>query len=294
MALLTPAALLAGAGAADKPKSPQPVNVAANSGGSVLAFDSMLSPAADIVKTPSAGSLLNLANFSNQHPQQAPAPVAKAALPPPPGFSMPSQPPQHQTAPLAPSTSGISLAQFTTVPPQARQGGAGSMMPQAGLPSYPGATSNMFETMNPFAQVPAPPQSNFNNGFMGTSSSSSGLMNIMAQGVNLQQHQQQRSNNGGLDPTLDFLLRSSGVQPNNNNNNHMPASLSNSALDLLMTPAAASEPEDPSESILNFLFNDVAGSSSQGGMRKPLYAANRGHHAPPQHGVPPTNNPFAT
>lgn len=300
MALLTPAALLAGA--VDKPPmTVAVVNNEATKSTSVLPMDSILAmnPAPSnlgTAATKDVDALLNAA-FLLKQPQEPPT---KAPLPPPPGFSM--QAPQTRPQlppPLAPGM-GISLAEFTMpVPPrQAEQNfasfGAG-MMPQAG-PSYP--ASSMFETMNPFAQQALPPS--FNNDFIAAHSSSGfnqppGLLNSAQGGVNLQQHGllnsaqrgvnlQQHTSNNGLDPTLDFLL-------NNNSTIQSPDELATSnAFHLLVPPAA--EPEDPSESILKFLFepnNSNDTPSPRAG--QPLYA-NQQYSS--QRGMPRTKNPFAT
>mmetsp|Transcript_32989 Transcript_32989/g.60820 ORF Transcript_32989/g.60820 Transcript_32989/m.60820 type:complete len:358 (+) Transcript_32989:327-1400(+) len=301
MALLTPAALLAG-GADKPPMTVAVVNNEATNYPSVLPMDSLLAPMNPAPSNPSTAAttkdvdaLLHTA-FLMKPPQEPPT---KAPLPPPPGFSM--QPPQTRPQlppPLAPGM-GISLAEFTMpVPPrQAEQNFAsfGGMMPQAG-PSYP--ASSMFETMNPFAQQALPPS--FNNDFIAAHSSSGfnqppGLLNSAQGGVNLQQHGllnsaqcgvnlQQHTSNNGLDPTLDFLL-------NNNSTIQSPNELATSnAFHLLVPPAA--EPEDPSESILKFLFesnNSNDTPSPRAG--QPLYA---NQQYPSQRGMPRTKNPFAT
>eukprot|EP00580_Thalassiosira_gravida_P017469 CAMPEP_0201656914 /NCGR_PEP_ID=MMETSP0494-20130426/324_1 /ASSEMBLY_ACC=CAM_ASM_000839 /TAXON_ID=420259 /ORGANISM="Thalassiosira gravida, Strain GMp14c1" /LENGTH=1034 /DNA_ID=CAMNT_0048133637 /DNA_START=421 /DNA_END=3525 /DNA_ORIENTATION=- len=309
MALLTPAALLAGVG--NHPPIELPVDVAvvtskeASKAQNVLPADSILAPMnlePSNLNTPAAASgvdaLLNDA-FAIK-PQQKP--LAKAPLPPPPGFSMPNPPAQRPQLPLPfndPSTIGISLAEFTAPVPsrQAEQNftpfgqnqpAPPGMMPQARPSSYP--ASSMFETMNPFF-VQAPPPS-FNNNFIAANSSSrlnqSHLLNLPNQGggVNLQQH---TVNKGGLDPTLDFLL-------NHNNQIQAPYELRGSSnnLNLLIPPSATEhhETEDPSDSIMKFLFEPSNDASSGAG--QPLYANRRGHPPSQHHGMPQTNNPFAT
>ena len=152
-------------------------------------------------------------------------------------------------------------------------------MPQAAGPTTNPTTFSMFETMNPFAKVP-PQTTPFSSNFLPASNSSAslnpphpGLLNPTMGGVNLQ-HQPL---NNGLDPTLDFLL-------SNNTMQSMNKPSSTSALDLLVPPVAADQSEDPSESIMNFLFNDTSSHSGH----QPLYANRQ------QHSTPPTKNPFAT
>ncbi|KAL7538964.1 hypothetical protein ACHAXR_010005 [Thalassiosira sp. AJA248-18] len=298
-ALLTPAALLAGISGSGAEQGRPPMNGATVNHGEEskkkpsspmgLPVDSMLVPSSmtaeplsNIINTAVAHSAVDTLLQPTTLPSKQQEPQ-KAPLLPPPGFSMqPAEPAATvpQQLPIAPSTTGISLAEFT-VTRQAEQNIAfgsnqatsavGEMMPQAAGPSYP-ATSSMFETMNPFFQVP--PQS-FNNDFISDNSSASlnqqypGLLNPVQDGVNLQQ----------TDPTLNFLFSNNRMESTNK-----PASTN--ALNILATSAA--EPEDPSESILNFLFNDTSQAGHQ-----PLYAANRQQHSSQQHGVPPNKNPFA-
>jgi len=309
MALLTPAALLAGVG--DQPPIDLPVDVAVatskevSKAQNVLPVDSILAPMNLEPKDLNTAAAANgvdalLDDAFAIKPQQKP--LAKAPLPPPPGFSMPNPPAQRPQLPLpfnGPSNTGISLAEFSA-PVHSRQAEESvtpfgqnqpappGMMPQAGPSIYP--ASSMFETMNPFfVQAPQP---SFNNNFIAANSSSrlnqSHLLNLPNQsgGVNLQQH---TVNRGGLDPTLDFLL-------NHNNQIQAPNQLlgSSNDLDLLIPPPTTEhyETEDASESIMKFLFEPSIDASSGAG--QPLYA-NLGGHPPSQHhGMPQTNNPFAT
>mmetsp|Transcript_22021 Transcript_22021/g.47871 ORF Transcript_22021/g.47871 Transcript_22021/m.47871 type:complete len:1002 (+) Transcript_22021:272-3277(+) len=281
MPLLTPAALLAG-GADQLPMNMALNNEAKNPPPPLLApIDSILAlsntgprPNLDTAALKGVDSILS--NFQAKQPEPT-----KAPLLPPPGFSIQPQQelPQLPIAlPLAPST-GISLADFaapTQVDPSLAFGtnqATRGMMPQAG-PSY--STPNMFETMNPFVQAPQP---SFNNNFTAANFSGlnqpPGLLNP-AQGVNVHQPP-----NRGLDPTLDFLL-------NSNNRIQSPDELASSNALNLMVPSAA-EPDDQSESILNFLFD----SNDTTRARQPLYASQQ-YPSQTQLGMPQTKNPFAT
>lgn len=299
MPLLTPAALLAGV--VDQP----PMNIGVNNEAKNLPYTS-LAPIDSILALNSTGpppnstdmngmdSILNTLRANQPEPTKSP-------LLPPPGFSIQPQQerPQLPLAPHLAQTTGISLADFAlpqqvdrnrafgtnqaikfALPQQVVQNRAfgtnqasGGMMPQAG-PSY--STSNLFETMNPFAQAPPP---SFNNNFAAANFSGlnqpPGLLNP-AQGVNVHQPP-----NRGLDPTLDFLL-------NNNNMIKSPDELASSNALNLMVPSAA-EPDDQSESILNFLFE----SNDTTRTRQPLYASQQ-HSSQTQLGMQQTKNPFAT
>ncbi|KAL9179861.1 hypothetical protein ACHAXT_007831 [Thalassiosira profunda] len=126
MPLLTPAALLASAGAANDAAS---TNTGDKEG---------------------ADALLDLAALASKQPE----PAQKASLPPPPGFSAPHpQPPQPQLAPLAPTAGGIFQPPNTTFGSNMQAMGptAGSMLPQGMIPT----------TMNPFAQDPSESILNF-------------------------------------------------------------------------------------------------------------------------------------
>mmetsp|Transcript_52965 Transcript_52965/g.112532 ORF Transcript_52965/g.112532 Transcript_52965/m.112532 type:complete len:1005 (+) Transcript_52965:382-3396(+) len=289
-ALLTPAALLAGVGNEQNNKVPMAVAVVnegavAKKSSSVLPMDSILATSiSELPNDPKKGmdALLPNAFLSTRQPE----PPAKAPLPPPPGFAMQPQQQRPQPPILAgPSATGISLAEFALpVLGQAEQrgvyGAAGGVMPQAGPSGYP--APSLFETMNPFAQVSLP---SFNKNFVAPNPPpglhQSGLMNNASLGgsVNLQPHV---SNEGGLDPTLDFLLNSS-VQSQN-----QPPTSSPSAFGLFAPPTSR-EPEDPSESIMKFLF-EPSGNDVPSRAGRPLYADRAGH--PP--GMPQTKNPFAT
>ena len=282
VALLTPAALLAGSA-----HHPQ-VNVAANNElkkqlpmsapiDSILArgINAEASPILSDAPTKGIDSLINISNMTSQ-----PTPL-KMPFPPPPGLSPPlglSAPPgfsvhHQQVRPQMPFTSstGISLADFLA--PRQSELTAGGMIPQA-VPNYP--SSNIYETMNPFVQQ-APLPLSFNSNYFVASSPSK-----------FDQHRgvpfQQPAPNGGLDPTLDFLLGGSRMQ-------HSPDDLVSSDPFNLLLPSAATEVEDQSESILSFLFN----SNDTSRPRQPLYAANQQHPLQSQnHGAPQTKNPFAT
>merc|ERR1712037_809995 len=125
-------------------------------------------------------------------------------------------------------------------------------MPQAGPSRPPG----LFETMNPFFSQ-APPASSLSGSFAGTNPSSTlnpppGLLPTVGQGgPNLQQPATMK---GGLDPTLDFLLSNNQLQSPN------PISLGG----LIPSQSAAVEPEDQTQSILNFLFNSGDHTSQAG------------------------------
>ena len=293
VALLTPAALLAGAtGLPTNPpeKQPEPQNMTPLP----VPLDSFLAPSAlNMMSGPSADNTLQPSTI---HPKQPESTSTTTALPrPPPGFSM--QPPplaaEQPQKPLGSST-GISLADFTRphdnqqVQQQSFAFGhinqavvTGGTMPQATGPTTNPTTFNMFETMNPFAQVP-PQTAPFSSNFLPASSSSAslnqpppGLLNPTMGGVNFQH--QPLNNGNGLDPTLDFLLSNNAMQSMNK-----PSSTS--ALDQLVPSVAADQSEDPSESIMNFLFNETSSHSGH----QPLYANRQ------QHSTPPTKNPFAT
>ena len=123
--------------------------------------------------------------------------------------------------------------------------------------------------MNPFAQVPPPA---LGNSFVASGNYSGlipppGLPPGMGQ-VNANSLQQAPS--GALDPTLDFLLSNSAMQQT-----------STGGMNLTGLPATL-PPQDPSESILNFLFDSNHDASEN---RQPLY---------PGQQQPPTKNPFAT
>lgn len=287
MALLTPAALLAGERATEQPLlNGAPVNNEAKKPTLLSPIDSILAPTnveppTNLNTAASKGVDLYSMILNNSFPTKQPEPP-KAPLPPPPGFSMQPQPELPQL-PLAPTTTtGISLADFTAPLPAQQNVAFGTnqappgMMPQAG-PTYP--ASNMFQTMNPFfQQAPSP----FNNDMFAPTHYSSGLnqppppgLLNAAHGVNLQQ-----PSINGLDPTLDFLLNSNRIQT--------PDDLASSNAFNLLVPNTA-EPNDPSESILNFLFD--SNDSSRAG--QPLYASQH-HPSQSQHGMPQTKNPFAT
>ena len=294
MALLTPAALLAGAGGS---------NNEAKESSTLAPIESFLAPST--IKEPhknpqtvAAATTIGVDSLLNNSflPMQQEQPK-KAPLPPPPGLSPPpgfSMQPQQQLAP-APITTGISLADFTD-PVQAQQpnnslpfgtthqatfNGLMPMPPQAGA-SHP--TTNMFDTMNPFAQASLPTFNN--NAYIPANTSLLNQppgfsLNNTSQNVNI--NQQQQSNSGGLDPTLDFLLGS-------NRNQSADDLASSNAFNLLM-PSSVAQPDDQSgESLMNFLFDSNNGDTSRGN-RQPLYAS---HNSQTQQGVPPTKNPFAT
>lgn len=304
MALLTPAALLAGAG--DAPQNKSLVDVAGTNKGAdksplVLPVDSILAPSiteSNLGTATNGGvdSLLTNTLPSGRHQE----PSTAAPLLPPPGFSVQSQR-QNPSLPLpftGPNITGISLAEFTApVPPQRtdqiaapyglNQSSPPGMMPQAGPSNYP--ASSMPETMNPFAQAQLSFVSN-NAIIPGASSGAngSGLLNTVTQGsgVNLQQHALKK---GGLDPTLDFLLNSNSPIPT-------PGQLlgSSNALDLLTPPMATAvrhEQEDPAESIMKFLFDP--GNDAQSRSGQPLYANPGGLSTSQHHDMPQTKNPFA-
>ena len=289
--LLTPAALLAASGGD-------------SGGGEGVKLDSILASSmnpeapCDTHKTTTAGTggdvgelLLNNAFPPPQKRQQLEVQQVNVPLPPPPGIAPPPgislppglaaggavQPQQQQPT----QGMGISLADFTTAPPQQQQGqvsfGRGTNQMPQDVPSYP---SNVFETMNPFVQAP-PPLAQFKNnaGMVMNSSSSSlnqlptdlppGLLNTVGQ------QQPPPQSTSGLDSTLDFLLNSTGGSV-------QPSTAAANAFNSLLVPSTSKE-ENDGESILNFLFDSSGtSSSSAAGAGKPLY------------GVPQTKNPFAT
>jgi len=292
MALLTPSALLAGV-ASELPSVPVNANNEANNS----VEPSNIRPVA------SANDVDALLNATLSMKQNQPEPSKKAPLLPPPGFAMQPPPPEQrspQSTPLAPNT-GISLSEFIApIPPHREKQNVGlgpnlatmtGSMPQAGPSAY--SVPSMLKTMNPFAQQPLPPS--FHGNFIAPTSPNSfgqppGLLN-QVQGSSVVNPQQQPMNNG-LDPTLDFLLSS-----NNRSQSHDNLLSSSNAFNLMVPQStAAPEPEDPSESILKFLFEpniDNATASSQS-MGQPLYA-NQQHSSQTRLGdMLQTKNPFAT
>jgi len=248
--LLTPAALLA---ASAQPPS-MDVTIASSAG--------MQPP------QPAAFPFLALGNLqpvAQPMPAQQPKPVEKA-MPPPPGL-MP--PPGFAAAPsnMTNASSGFSLANLMQPPAQQMQHylmgsqlNNGLLPPMAVAPNQP----NMFpETLNPFAQLPPP---TFRVSTSGVSNAPPGLMNTN-QGSTL------------LTPgiSIDSILGSFGGVARAPNNFVAP-----SALDLMMpTSATQDAANDPSDSLLNFLFEPSTNEESRG---KTAYLP----------GFPPTKNPFAT
>jgi len=289
--LLTPAALLAASGGSGDVEGVKLDSILASSMNPEEPYDSHKTTAA---AGGDVGELLLNNAFPPQKRQQLEVQQVNVPLPPPPGIAPPpgislppglAAPQQHQLhqQPPAPGM-GVSLADFTTAPPQQQQGhisfGRGTNQMPQDVPSYP---SNMFETMNPFVQAPPPlaPVTQFNNnaGMVMNSSSSSlnqlptslppGLLNTIGQ-----QQQPPPQSTTGLDSTLDFLLSSTG------GNNQSTAA--GNAFNNLLVPSTSKE-ENDGESILNFLFDSSGTSSSTTtGAGQPLY------------GVPQTKNPFAT
>jgi len=289
--LLTPAALLAASGGSGGVEGVKLDSILASSINPEEPYDSHKTTAAGGCDV---GELLLNNAFPPQKRQQLEVQQVNVTLPPPPGIAPPpgislppglAAPQQHQLQqqlPPAPGM-GISLADFTTAPPQQQQGhisfGRGTNQMPQDVPSYP---SNMFETMNPFVQAPpplAPTQFNNNSGMVMNLSSSSlnqlptslppGLLNTVGQ-----QQQPPPQSTTGLDSTLDFLLSSTG------GNNQSTAT--GNAFNSLLVPSTSKE-ENDGESILNFLFDSSGTSSSTTtGAGQPLY------------GVPQTKNPFAT
>ncbi|KAL3812175.1 hypothetical protein ACHAXA_011861 [Cyclostephanos tholiformis] len=274
VALLTPAALLAGSEHhphANNLQNDELKMMPTAPIGSIVSreVNAKISPISSTIPTKSVDSLIDIFNMTSQS-----APL-KMSIPPPPGLSPPpgfSVHPQrvYPQAPF-PSGNGISLAEFPAPLPSEQT--AGKNFPQAGL-SHP--SSNIFGTMNPFAQQ-APPPLFFNNDYFAVSNTSKTNHHI---GVPFQQP----ATNGELDPTVGFLLGSNRMQ-------HFPDDLASSDTFDLLLPSAVSEAEDQSESILNFLFNSNDTSRS----RQPLYAAGQRHPLQSQRNGPPqTMNPFAT
>jgi len=299
--LLTPAALLAASGGSGSVEGVKLDSILASSMNPEEPYDDPHKTTAAAAAAADVGELLLNNAFPPQKRQQLEVQQVNVPLPPPPGIAPPpgiSLPPglaatgavqpQLQQQPPAPGM-GISLADFTTAPPQqqAQQqqghisfGRGTNQMPQD-VPSYP---SNMFETMNPFVQAPPPlaPATQFNNSGMVMNSSSSslnqlptslppGLLNTVGQ----QQQPPPPQSTIGLDSTLDFLLSSTGGSV-------QPSTAAGNAFNNLLVPSTSKE-ENDGESILNFLFDSSGtASSTNTGAGQPLY------------GVPQTKNPFAT
>ena len=275
VALLTPAALLAGVGDGEVNEPKMNVGPA-----TAKVDDAVLEP-----------------NIPLPKQQQDSTAMKAPPLPPPPGLTAPPgfsniQPPHPAQPPM-----GIAFGSATQQPSVGVVGGGGSVLPQAAEPGM------MFETMNPFA-APATALPSFNNNFMPVNSSSSGLNQPLPPGF---LNAAQGSVNNNLQQTnpaaLSFFLN--GVAPGMQQSllpNQLPPS--SNSFDLLATaPSMSSQepPQDPSESILSFLFdsnhnnNDALTRSRDGG--QPLYANRQGQQHPSQtttqYGLPPTKNPFA-
>eukprot|EP00578_Thalassiosira_sp_NH16_P000857 CAMPEP_0181131376 /NCGR_PEP_ID=MMETSP1071-20121207/30391_1 /TAXON_ID=35127 /ORGANISM="Thalassiosira sp., Strain NH16" /LENGTH=1073 /DNA_ID=CAMNT_0023217563 /DNA_START=168 /DNA_END=3389 /DNA_ORIENTATION=+ len=316
--LLTPAALLAGVSSCPSER-PKNNNESKKSPPPSTPIDSIL--AAGMISATKQPSNLNnpiaptkiRIDFMLDNALQAKQPEpAKAPLLPPPGFSMqpsapaPCPPLQPLAAtPLAPTMTGISLADFTTTsmlpPPKNNVAAFGTnqatrgMMPQAGQ-NYSAESNILFETLNPFAQQHASMMPSFsNNNFISAAPNSEsglnqpppGLLSTPAQGGVNHFHQPHSGTNKGLDPTLDFLL--------SNNRQTAPDEIATSNAFNLLVPSSTAEPDDPSESILNFLFDSTNHDSSSQSRGRPLYAAAGQHgQVTHNHGMPRTKNPFAT
>jgi len=296
MALLTPAALLGNSGGGATDRSPKNAS-AANNNMVAPSIDSIL--ATTMTKLPSnlgnSGTAIGAAAFldatlpSNpppaQNPPQGPAAKAPPGLPPPPGFSQHPPPTPAQMHPLAPSATGISLAKFAVpVPGPAEQNVAFGMshtMPGA-EPSY-SAASSMLQTMNPFAHQA------FNYAHSTPSVSQPPGLLHPTQGGGLARPMHV-TNQGGFDPTLNFLSNNSSKMQSPND-----LALSSAFGMLVPPPAALQEPEDPSESILKLLFepHDLEAPTRVSG--RPLYENQQPHPSPTtHHSIPHTKNPFAT
>jgi hypothetical protein len=271
--LLTPAALLAGN------EHHTEVNIAVNNELKKLPtaptdssfareIDAEITPITSTISTKSVDSLIDIFNTTSQSaPLKLPFPPPPG-LSPPPGFSMHPQ----KMCPLLPlpSGTGISLAEFRAPLPSEQI--IGDQLPTAGQNT---PSSNIFDTMNPFAQQ-APPPLLFNKDYFSASDTSK-----------IDHHRgdpfQQPATGGDLDPTLSFLL-------GGNRMHQTPDDLASSDTFDLLLPSTLPEAEDQSESILNFLFNSNNTSRS----RQPLYAASQRHPLQSQHdGAPQTKNPFA-
>ncbi|KAL7428285.1 hypothetical protein ACHAXH_001357 [Discostella pseudostelligera] len=263
--LLTPAALLAA-------NADQPLNISVHNEAkgppSASRVESIVqwntnTDAPPLQSTTSARDIDSLLNNSIPLQLQMPAqpPLhAPTGITPPPGFTI--QPQQGLTQfPLAPSI-GISSTEYRT--PQQYEHDTGEMISQAG--SRFSSSNTLFETLNPFAhQAPLP---SFNNDFF------SGGINQQP-GFDLRVPTER-----GLDTTLDFLLSSNRMQ----STDHLASS---NALNRLVQSTA--EPQDPAESILNFLFD--SNDSTKAG---PFYHSQSRTFQTQRHDVPHTKNPFAT
>lgn len=263
--LLTPAALLAA-------NADQPLNITVHNEAmeppSASRLESIVqwntnTDAPPLQSTTSARDIDSLLNNSLPLQLQMPAqpPLhAPTGITPPPGFTI--QPQQGLTQfPLAPSI-GISSTEYRT--PQQYEHDTGGMISQAG--SRFSSSNTLFETLNPFAHQAQLPS--FNNDFF------SGGINHQP-GFDLRVPTER-----GLDTTLDFLLSSNRMQSTDD-------LASSNTLDRLVHSTA--EPQDPAESILNFLFD--SNDSTKAG---PFYHSQSRTLQTQHNDVSHTKNPFAT
>lgn len=167
-----------------------------------------------------------------------------------------------------------------------------SQMKPVAEPSY--MASSMPHTMNPFAQQFPPQLPSFTDNFMATPLSSGvprppGLLHP-AQGGSLARPPHAPIQ-GGLNPTLDFLLNTGDKVQSSDN-----LAMSNAFGTLVpLPPPAFHEPEDPSESILKLLFEPHDTEASSWASGRPLYENQQPRSSPTaHHGMPRTKNPFAT
>ena len=268
--LLTPAALLAAN--ADQPQTNFAVNNEAKAPPVSSPLDSLVqwntnttAPAVqNALSTRDMDTLLKSSlPLQLQMPAQAPL-HPTTGLTPPPGFAV--QQPGSTQLPIAPFM-GIASAEYRA--PQQYEQTMGGMISQAG--SRFSSSNTLFETLNPF--VHQTPQPSFNNDYFAHGNS---------YGLNQQPGLDLRlPTERGLDTTLDFLLSGNMMQPTD-------GSASSNAIHRFVQSTA--EPEDPGESILNFLFdsNDTTNAGQQ------FHSSQSRTLQTHRDGMPHTNNPFAT